>query len=212
MGCAVQNIRLGQTTGKTATSVAAGGLLTAANLAPEPMTKAFLYAAAGVASVISQLFKFGYDPKKLNDTAVTEAFRIAFNKAWEELTGERLPYSCDPGQCGKQKQAIFAGSAWPNVPYPAGKPGTDPAVLAAAIEQMAAEGRAALQRPESVAGYEGNLSYARALVQKVQQHRAEQSALERAAGYLPRTEAGAVDFGALLPWAAGGLVLYKLLT
>jgi hypothetical protein len=204
---------LGQNVAKSVSSVIGGGLLTAANLSPEPVSKAFLYVAAGLASVVSQLFKFGYDPKKLNDTAITEAFRISFNQVWEQLTGERLPYACDPGQCGKQGQAIFTGSAWPAVPYPSGRPGTDPTLVLSAIDTAAAEGRSKLVRPESRSGFDGNVAYARSIVEQVAARRAEEMRNPlTAAGAAISSAVGGADLMSLLPWALGGFLVYKVIS
>jgi len=205
-----QVVQLGQSTGATAGRVASAGLLTAAGYDPEPIS-ASVMAAIGLAL---KFFKFGYDPKKLNDTALTESLIIGFNRAWEQITGEQLPSACEPGQCGKQRQAIFTRSQWPNVPFPGGKPGLDIGQYRAGFEQAIAEGRAKLQRQESVADYEANANYVRTLLQQVQERQAQEQAANPLASLLPGLDISALTgggVGGLLPWALGGLLVYKLI-
>jgi len=186
-------------------SAFSSGLMTAAELDPEPFSKAALAAVA----VLLSFFKFGYDPKKLNDTALTEALIIGFNQAWEQITGEHLPYNCTPGQCGKQHVAIFTRSQWPNVPNPGGIPGVDFNGIIAAFSQAIEQGRAQLQRPQSAADYEANANYVMTLLQQAQQRAADDAAAASPVSALTDLFSGSGGAGKLLPWVLGGLAVYQ---
>lgn len=202
MGCVVQQGMRGLGFTQVA-AVAAGSKLPL--FSPEPISMAIL---AGI-QLLLHFFKFGYDPKKLNDTALTEALIINFNKVWEQITDEHLPYACDPGQCGKQHQAIFTRSQWPNVPFPGGKPGLDIGQYRAAFDQAIQEGRAKLQRPQSVADYDANANYVQTLLRQVAERQAQEAAAANPlAALLPSADGGLLS---LWPWAVGGLLIYKLI-
>ncbi len=210
MGCRCST--LGQVpTGRAVTSATAGALMTAA-----PFTgpaAPFVAGIAGALGFFSTLFGFGHDPSKLNDTAVTEAFRIGMNAMWNDLTGDSLPTACDPGQCGNQRVAIFEQSPYPNVPYPAGRPGIDPIQFIAALERAHQEALSKLQRSESAAGLDQNYRYMGGLLRRVLSERARQAPLQTAistvSSVIPRTPEGGIDFLKLAPWAGAGYLLYK---
>jgi len=185
-------------------------LFTAAAMDPEPFSKAALTAAA----FFSKLFSFGYDPRKLNDTAVTEAFRIGMNGLWNDLTGDRLPTACEPGQCGEQRIAIFTRSSYPNVPYPAGRPGADAAQYLAALDAAYRDAFSKLVRQESIAGLDENYQYIGGLLRQVAAEQARQSSI-LPAGILPAgiadvftTAGGGVDWGVVLPLIGGAALVY----
>lgn len=180
------------------------GLLTAAGFDPEPISKAIL---AAVGTLLS-FFKFGYDPKKLNDTALTEALIIAFNQSWEQITGEHLPYNCTPGKCGSQHVAIFTRSQWPNVPYPGGVPGVDLDTYISGFAQAIAEGRTKLLRTQSLADYDANSNYVMTLLNQVKQRAAENVAANPLNAITSAFSSGNV--GGLLPWLLGGAGVYLL--
>ena len=202
MGRLVQQRQLGVTTPQV-TGTVSSGLLTAAEFDPEPISKAIL---AAVGALLS-FFKFGYDPKKLNDTALTEALIIGFNQAWEQLTGENLPYNCQPGQCGSQHVAIFTRSQWPNVPMPGGFPGADLNSYISGFSQAIAQGRSRLQRPESVADYDANSNYVMTLLNQVQQQQAQDAAASPMSALASLTSGAGI--GKLLPWLLAGFAVYE---
>ena len=172
----------------------------------------FVAAAAIIASVVPafiKLLNFGYNPRKLNDTAITEAVKQALNVFWYNLTGEALNgvnRTAEPGRYGAERIALFTPSAYPNVPYPAG-----PAEVSqirqviAEAQQIIAQGRSNLIRRESFAGYDLNANYMLGLMEQVAAARTQQSPLG------PLTTALGVpsSWGAFLPWLLGGFAVYK---
>lgn len=202
MGQLAYQSGLGATTPQVTGGISAS-LLTAATIDPEPISKAIL---AAVGALLS-FFKFGYDPKKLNDTALTEALIIGFNQSWEALTGEHLPYNCTPGKCGDQHVAIFTRSQWPNIPYPGGVPGVDLDSYLSAFQQAIAEGRSKLLRSQSLADYDANANYILTLLNQVKQRQGEEAAAANPiTALLP---SGSIS--SLLPWLIGGFAVYKLI-
>lgn len=185
--------------------------------APAAGPLAPLVIAASFLPSIAKLFKFGYDPQKLGDTAITEGAQVAMNQAWYSLTGEALNgvnRTAQPGSYGDAGIAIFSPSAYPNVPKgPTGDPSVDVDGLIATVQQGLAQARSRLIRPESAAGFDANAKRILGLMQRVKEARAQLGPIERARaaaeGVIPRTPEGALDVRKLLPWALGGLLLYK---
>ena len=186
-------------------SAISSSLMTAAAADPEPFSKVGLT----IAALFTKIFGFGYDPKKLNDTAVTESVQIGLHSLWNDLTGDNLPVNCTPGQCGKQHVAIFEGSNYPAVPYPAGRPGMDVNQVIAATQQLIAQGRQQLVRPESVSAYEFNTQYMLGLFNQVAQAQAMQNPLSSAYAQGQALVAGQSGITALLPWFLGGYAIYR---
>jgi hypothetical protein len=195
---------MGLTTPQTK-SIVSAGLFKAAAIDPEPISKAIL----AVAALFTQLFGFGYDPKKLNDTAITEAVKQGLNVLWYNLTGEALNgvhRTAEPGQYGAQHIALFTGSQYPNVPYPAGP--ADGSLIQQVIAQaqdIIAQGRSKLVRRESSAGYEFNANYMLGLMQQVADARAREP-VNPLAELLPGGGKGIMSF---LPWLIGGYAVYE---
>jgi hypothetical protein len=187
-----------------AKSAVSSALFTAAELDPEPISKAVL----AVAALFSKFFGFGYNPRKLADTAITEAVKGSLNILWYNLTGEALDgvnRQAEPGQYGKERIALFAGSAYPNVPYPAGHPAADLNQIRSTAEQIIAQGRSNLVRRESFEGYDNNASYMLGLMDQVASARAQQRSES------PLTTAFGAPSGVMswLPWLIGGYALYE---
>ena len=225
--------RLGQSTAQTADSEVGGGLMKlaltgmgitpiiAAAPAAGPLAPLVIAASLlpAVLPSISKLFKFGYDPQKLEDTAITEGAQVAMNRAWHALTGEALDgvnRTAQPGQYGDAGIAIFSPSAYPNVPKgPAGDPSVDVTGLIATVQQGLAQARSRLARPESSAGFDANAKRMLGLMQRVKEARAALGPFERARaaaeGAIPRTPAGGIDVPKILPWALGAFVAYKFI-
>ena len=203
---ATANIGMGLTTPQTK-SIVSAGLFKAAAIDPEPISKAIL----AVAALFTQLFGFGYDPKKLNDTAITEAVKQGLNVLWYNLTGEALNgvrQTAEPGQYGKQGIALFTGSQYPNVPYPAGPADVNLVYqVIAQAEQIIAQGRGSLVRRESNEGYDFNANYMLNLMSQVAQQRAEQGPLST---FLPGGAEATEGLWKWLPWMVGGYAIYKL--
>ena len=170
-------------------------------------------AVAAIATAAALLIKFfkgrGYDPNKLQDTAITEAFRIGANGLWNDLTGDNLPVNCTPGQCGAQNVAIFTASRFPDVPYPAGRSGTDIEQYVAALQAAIADARSKLVRPESVAGFDQNANYFLTLLAQVRQLRAQQGPVSSITQGLEDLVAGKGSIVSLLPWAIGAYAVYR---
>mgnify|MGYP001612855128 FL=1 len=187
-----------------AKSTVSSSLMTAAELDPEPISKAVL----AVAALFTKFFGFGYNPRKLADTAITEAVKGSLNSLWYNLTGEALDgvnRQAEPGQYGKQHIALFAGSAYPNVPYPAGHPAADLNQIRQTADQIIAQGRSNLVRKESFEGYDNNANYMLALMEQVARTRAQESAVEiRDSGIV--SSKGVMSW---LPWLIGGYALYE---
>lgn len=185
------------------TSAVSQGLFTAAAADPEPISKAIL----AVAAMFTKLFGFGYNPRKLNDTAVTEAVKQGLNVLWYNLTGEALNgvhRTAEPGQYGAQHIALFTGSQYPNVPYPAGP--ADAGLIQQVIqqaEQVVAQGRSNLVRQESFSAYDLNANYMLELMRQVADARAQQPA--QLADLLPSGK-GIMSW---LRWLIGGYAVYK---
>ena len=214
MGLAVTTRRgLGDTTTELATKGGIEtGLMTAAAVDPEPISKAIL----GIVAAITSLFSFGYNPQKLNDTAVTENVQIALHKIWYQLTGEDLGMNCTPGQCGAQHVAIFTTSQYPNVPDgPSGNPAADINVVIQSAQQIIGQGRGALVRSQSVADYDANTNYMLGLFNDVASARAADPLYQAGAGGVVTDVQNAFAQlgagGSLLPWLAiGGAILWAL--
>ena len=184
--------------------VVSSSLSTAAAMDPEPFSKA----ALAVAALFTRILNFGYNPRKLNDTAITEAVKQALNQLWYQLTGEAINgvhRTTEPGQYGKAGIALFAESAYPDVPYPAGR--VDPAEIIAQVQQIIAQGRSNLLRSESAAGYDFNANYMLNLMSQVAQQRAEQGPLST---FLPGGAEATEGLWKWLPWMVGGYAIYKL--
>ena len=178
-------------------------VIAAAAAASGPAAPLVLAASAlvSLAPLLIKMFK-KYDPDKLNDTGITEAFRIGANGLWNELTGDNLPVNCDPGQCGKQHVAIFTASRWPDVPYPAGRPGANIDQYIAAVANTIADARSRLIRPQSAAGFQENADYFMTLLHQVKERQAQEA---------PLATAFAAPGGlmSLLPWLIGGYAVYE---
>ena len=173
----------------------------------------FVVAAGLIASLVpvfAKLLNFGYNPRKLNDTAITEAVKQALNQLWYQLTGEAIngvQRTADPGQYGKAGIALFAGSAYPDVPYPAGR--TDPAGIIAQAQQIIAQGRSNLVRQESFQGYDANANAMLGLFSQVAQAQAAQNPLSALYAQGQALAAGQGGIAAILPWLIGGYAVYK---
>jgi len=166
-----------------------------------------ILAVAAVLPLLTKYLNFGYNPRKLNDTAITEAVKGSLNVLWYNLTGEALNgvhRTAEPGQYGAQHIALFTGSQYPNVPYPAGPAdaGLIQQVIAQA-QQIIAQGRSNLVRQESYQGYDFNANYMLGLMQQVADARARENPL---AEFIP-SGAGIMSW---LPWLIGGYAVYKL--
>lgn len=193
--------------GQTAANAAGSAAGTAAiKLAPATGPAAPFVAAAGaVVSLFSKILNFGYNPQKLNDTAITEAVKQALNQLWYQLTGEAINgvhRTAEPGQYGKAGIALFRESRYPDVPYPAGAPGADPAQIIGQAQQIISQARSNLLRKESAAGYDFNANYMLELMNQVAERRAEENPLSR---IIP----GGSKLPGWLPWAAAGYAVYK---
>lgn len=204
-----RHLGLTANTGKTAGSAVATGLLTAAAVDPEPISKTILAAVGGLASLFTSLFGFGYDANKLNDTAVTEGVQVALHQMWFNLTGEDLGGvnpTCTPGQCGSQHVNIFGVSTnYPNVPSgPAGYSQYDVNQIISAAQSLIAQGRSKLIRPQSDSGYDANSSYMMGLFNQVAQARTAANPIST----LFSSVSGS-GIGTLLPWLLGGLAVYQ---
>ena len=132
-------------------------------------------AAAGLVALgysIYHLFQ-KYDPNKLHDTAVVEAFRSSENSLWYVLTGERLPgipnvtQTTVPGKYGEMGINLFQPSTYPNVPYPAGVPSLDPTAALDALTQTYQSSAREMIRPESLPNIQGNYDYYAGLIRQV---------------------------------------------
>lgn len=225
MGYAVENRnpcceavhRLGQSTAQTAGSIVGGGIMQAA-----PFTgpaAPFVAATGALVGLISNIFKFGYDPQKLGDTALTEDVQAKMNQAWHVLTGEALNgvnRTAEAGKYGDAGIAIFSPSAYPDVPKgPAGDRSIDVDLVMTNMRAYANKARSGLQRSESIAGFDANLNRMLGLMGRVKTARAQAGAIETARqiaeGVIPRTPSGGIDVPKILPWAIGGLVAYSYL-
>lgn len=209
--------RLGQSTAQTAGSIVGGGLIQAA-----PFTgpaAPFVAATGAIVGFLSNMFKFGYDPQKLGDTALTEDAQAKMNQAWHALTGEALNgvnRSAEAGKYGDAGIAIFSPSAYPNVPKgPAGDPAIDVDLLVTNMRAYLAKVRAGLKRPESAAGFDANAKRMLGLMQRVKEARAAlgpiAAARAAAEGAIPRTPTGELDVKSILPWALGAFAAYKFI-
>lgn len=175
-------------------------------LGVEPVT--ITLAVLAVVNLFSKLLNFGYNPQKLNDTAITEAVKQAMNVLWYNLTGEALNgvhQTATPGQYGAEHIALFSESRYPDVPYPAGRPDIDPAEIIAATEQVIAQGRANLVRSESFAGYDFNAQYMVNLMNQVAQRRAQEQPFGELLSF-----GDSSNWAAMLPWLLGGWLAYKV--
>lgn len=184
---------------------AGSGLMTAA-----PFTgpaAPFVAAAGALVSLFGKLFSFGYNPRKLNDTQITEAVQLSLHNLWYPLTGEDLggvQNPCEPGKCGGHT-AIFTTSAYPNIPKgAAGDPNVDVNQLLQGAQSVIAQGRNALIRKESFADYDANTGYLMGLFQQVAQARAQTG---RVADVLSIPQ----DWTKILLWGIGGLAVYSIL-
>ena len=187
-------------------SAVSSSLWTAAAADPEPFSKA----ALAIAALFTQLFGFGYNPRKLNDTAITEAVKQALNALWYQLSGEALngvSQTAEPGRYGAERIALFTASAYPDVPYPAGR--TDPAVIIQQAQQIIAQGRSNLVRQESFSGYDDNANYMLGLFSQVAQAQAEQNPLSALYAGGQAFAAGQGGIAAILPWLIGGYAVYR---
>lgn len=189
------------------TPVVKSGLQTSLTTAAELDTEPFSKAALSLAALFTKVFGFGYDPKKLNDTAVTEAIQIALHQIWFNLTGEDLGGvnpTCVPGKCGDQHIDIFhVQSQYPNVP--GGAAGRqDASQVMQYARQLIAEGKQQLVRPESSYYYDMNTNYMLQLFQQVVD--AQTVAAASPAGLISSITGGA---GGILPWLLGGLAVYQ---
>lgn len=197
------NAGMGVTTPQ-AKSAAAAGLWTIAAADPEPISKAILT----VAAMFTQLFGFGYNPRKLADTAITEAVKQGLNVLWYNLTGEALDgvnRTAEPGQYGAQHIALFTPSAYPKVPYPAGPPDVNQIrQVADQARQIIAQGRSNLVRQESFAGYDANADYMLGLMEQVAAAREQQNSQGNVF-----SSVAAMDWKSLLPWVIGGYAVYE---
>ena len=165
---------------------------------------------ASLVPVFTKLLNFGYNPRKRNDTAITEAGKPARNQLWYQLTGEAINgvhRTAEPGQYGEAGIALFAGSAYPDVPYPAGR--TDPADIIAQAQQIIAQGRSNLVRQESFSGYDANADYMLGLFSQVAQAQAEQNPLSALYAGGQALAAGQGGIAAILPWLIGGYAVYR---
>ena len=185
-------------------SLISSALFKAAAADPEPISKVILT----IAALFTKLFGFGYNPQKLNDTAITEAVKQGLNVLWYNLTGEALngvKQTAEPGQYGKQHVALFTPSAYPNVPYPAGP--ADLSLINQVIDQanqIIAQGRSNLIRQESFEGYDLNANYMLRLMEQVGEARAQEGPLDSLL-----TPGAASSVMSLLPWLIGGYALYE---
>lgn len=215
--CCTASPHLGQSTAQTAGSVVGGGLIQAA-----PFTgpaAPFVAGAGAIVGFLSNMFKFGYDPQKLGDTALTEDAQAKMNQAWHALTGEALngvTRTAEPGKYGDAGIAIFSPSAYPNVPKgPAGDPAIPVDLLVTNMRAYLDKARSGLQRPESAAGFDANAKRMLGLMQRVKEARAAlgpiAAARAAAEGTIPRTPTGELDVAKILPWALGAFAAYTFI-
>ena len=217
MGVLAFSPGLGQVpAGKRAGSIVSTGLLTAAAVDPEPISKAILGIAGGVASLFTKLFGFGYNPRKLADTAITEAMQVTMNQVWYALTGEALngvTHTADPGQYGKMHFPLFTASQYPSVPKgPLGDMSLDVDSIIQQITDLAVQQRAQLKRPESYTDFDANVNGRLALLNQVKQDRTQAAAQAPNASAVIADIKSAVtgmNWEKVLPIAIGGLLIYS---
>ena len=200
------NVAYGQRLGVGFTPVVAAAAPATGPLAP------IVLAVAAVLPLFSKLLNFGYNPRKLADTAITEAVKQSLNILWYNLTGEAINgvhQQAEPGQYGEASIALFAGSNYPNVPYPAGAPGRDARAVIQEAQQIIAQGRANLVRQESYEGYDFNAQYMLGLMEQVAQRQAEASPLASFTSLFDTSFGEGVNWKALLALAGGGYALYE---
>ena len=167
-------------------------------------------AIASLVPLFAKLLNFGYNPRKLNDTAITEAVKQALNALWYQLSGEALngvSRTAEPGRYGAEGIALFTASAYPDVPYPAGR--TDPSGIMQQAQQIIAQGRSNLVRQESFQGYDANANAMLGLFSQVAQAQAEQNPLSALYAQGQALAAGQGGIAALLPWLIGGYAVYR---
>jgi hypothetical protein len=149
----------------TAGTVTAGSAIAAGAAAGSvvPIVGTIIGAVGGL---IASLMNFGYNPQKLNDTAVTEGAQMLWHQLWYQLTGEDLGggggggCTCTPGKCGDQHCAIFTPTNYPDVPFgPLGDTSVDIDAVIQKAQSIYQEAVANLQRPESLQGIQDNFSY-----------------------------------------------------
>lgn len=210
---AATGLAVGATTlGLIASGAMAGSVL--------PVIGTVIGAAFGL---VMALIHHGYDPQKLNDTAVTEALELEMHQLWYLLTGEDLgggggsQCNCSPGRCGAQHCAIFGiPTQYPNVPDgPSGNPDIDVNVAIAQVQRLSEEGMQHLVRPESMADYQNNVGYMMGLFRSVAAARAVDPAYTSALDVGPGAIADVTRiFSGLpswLPWAAIAAAVYAIL-
>ena len=117
--------------------------------------------AINLGDSIAHLFS-NYDPTKLHDTAVVEAFEASAHGIWYVLTGEALPgvpgasATTQPGNYGAAGINLFQNTAYPNVPYPAGAPGVDAGAALQSLTATYQNFAGQLERPESAPNLANN--------------------------------------------------------
>lgn len=207
-----------QTSGQIGAGISTAGSITAASAIAAGAAAGSVVPVVGtivgaIGGLIAMLLHAGYNPNKLNDTAVTEGVQIALHQLWYQLTGEDLGMNCTPGKCGDQHVAIFTTSQYPDVPQGAdGNPGADPAAFLAAAQRVIADGRAKLIRPESFSDYDNNTNYMLGLFNSVLNARQQDNPV--GAGGLITDVQNAMSqlgSGSAWPWLLlGGAVLWAL--